>query len=288
MFGDVSARGRTRIVCLFARLTPKHPSHIYMSQLSGRIALITGSSQGIGAGIARLFHAEGARVALTGLEEGAGRTLAAAFNAQRPDSALFMPGNLADPATCSALVDRTAAAWQGLDLLINAAADTSRGTLESTSLELFDRLLAVNLRAPFLLAQAALPHLRRSAAPAIVNIGSINAYVGDTRLLPYSISKGGLMTLTRNLAAALRHHRIRVNQINPGWTLTEGERNIKIRDEHNPEWLPAAVATRPFGRLLLPDDIARLALYLASDASFGMTGAVIDYEQFPLGLFPET
>jgi NAD(P)-dependent dehydrogenase (short-subunit alcohol dehydrogenase family) len=120
---------------------------------------------------------------------------------------------------------------------------------------------------------------------AIVNIGSINAYVGLPNLGPYSVSKGGLMTMTRNAALALSQYRIRVNQINVGWTLTENEDRVQQADGKGANWLDAAVKTRAFGRLLLPADIAFAAAYFASDGAV-VTGAVLDLEQFPLGGLP--
>jgi NAD(P)-dependent dehydrogenase (short-subunit alcohol dehydrogenase family) len=121
---------------------------------------------------------------------------------------------------------------------------------------------------------------------SIVNIGSVNAYIGEPKLGPYSVSKGGLMTLTRNAASALGKYRIRVNQINPGWTLTEGERRIKRAEGKSDTWLDDAVATRPFGRLLSPYDVALAAAYFASEDSAMVSGAVLDLEQHPVGALP--
>jgi NAD(P)-dependent dehydrogenase (short-subunit alcohol dehydrogenase family) len=119
---------------------------------------------------------------------------------------------------------------------------------------------------------------------SIVNIGSINAYIGEPKLGPYSVSKGAMMTFTRNAAAALSKYRIRVNQINVGWTLTEGEQRVKREEEgKGDDWLKEAIATRPFGRLLTPQDIAFAAAYFASDDSAVVTGTVMDLEQFPVG-----
>jgi NAD(P)-dependent dehydrogenase (short-subunit alcohol dehydrogenase family) len=122
---------------------------------------------------------------------------------------------------------------------------------------------------------------------SIVNIGSVLAYVGEPKLGAYSVSKGGLMTLTRNAAALLNQYRIRVNQINVGWTLTEGERRVKREQEgKGEEWIAQAIATRPFGRLLAPIDIAYAAAYFASDESACVTGSVLDLEQSPPGAVP--
>jgi NAD(P)-dependent dehydrogenase (short-subunit alcohol dehydrogenase family) len=118
---------------------------------------------------------------------------------------------------------------------------------------------------------------------AIVNIGSVNAYIGAPKLGPYSVSKGALMTMTRNAASALKKYRIRVNQLNVGWTLTEGEERVQRKDGKGAEWLAEATATRPFGRLLSPHDIALAAAYFASDDGALITGSVLDLEQEPLG-----
>ena len=256
-----------------------------MDKLSGRVALVTGSSQGMGEGIARRLHAEGARLMLHGLETEAGTALAAELSAAGPEAA-FTAGDLADPATGPALVAATLARFGGFDVLVNSAGDTSRGTIDSTTAAQWDRIFAVNVRAPFLLIQAALPALRRSPHPAIVNIGSINAYIGEPKLMAYSASKGALMTLTRNLASELNRERIRVNQLNVGWTLTAGEDHVKRVLEGKPDWLDQAIRTRPFGRLLTPDDVGRAVLFFACEDSDTITGSVLDYEQYPVGAPP--
>lgn len=239
----------------------------------------------MGAGIARCLHGEGARVLLNGREVERGRQLASELSAQGVEAA-FQPGDLTEPAVCRSLVDAALHRFGRLDILVNCAGDTSRGTVEDTPVELWDRIFAVNVRAPFLLIQASLPALRQSPCAAVVNIGSVNAYIGEPKLLAYSSSKGALTTLTKNLASGLNRERIRVNQINPGWTLTEGEEHVKTVVEGKPDWKAEALRTRPFGRLLLPEDIGRAALFLASDDSAAMTGAILDYEQYPVGAPP--
>lgn len=131
--------------------------------------------------------------------------------------------------------------------------------------------------------------MRARGGGSVVNIGSINAYVGEPKLGAYSVSKGGLMTFTKNAASLLNRDRIRVNQINVGWTLTEGERRVKREDEgKGDEWIEAAMASRPFGRLLVPQDIAYAAAYFASDESECVTGSVLDLEQYPVGALPDS
>ena len=254
-------------------------------RLAGKIAIVTGATSGIGRGIAQMFACEGAKVLLTGRDEVRGQNAIneiAQLNVPRQNLAFF-GADLTDAEACRAIVAHTMETFGALDILVNNAADTSRGNLENTSLELWDHLMAINLRAPFVLMQAALPHLKAQGGGSIVNIGSVNAYVGETKLLAYSATKGGLMTLTKNAAADLRRYRVRVNVINVGWTLTEGEDRVMQKDTGRADWLEEAEKTRPFGRLLLPADIARAALFFASDDSALVTGSALDLEQNPVG-----
>jgi NAD(P)-dependent dehydrogenase (short-subunit alcohol dehydrogenase family) len=256
-----------------------------MALLSDRVALVTGSTSGIGRGIARRFAALGAKVVVHGRDKaGASQTLEAI--AGEGGEAAWYAADLADGAACPRLVAFTVERFGALDILVNNAALTTRGDIEHVSLEIVDSIFAVNLRAPLLLTQAAVPHLRARGGGAIVNIGSVNAYIGEPKLGPYSVSKGGLMTMTKNAAATLNRYRIRVNQINVGWTLTEGEERVKREEGKGDDWLDEAIATRPFGRMLLPHDVALAAAYFASDDSALVTGAVMDLEQYPVGAPP--
>jgi NAD(P)-dependent dehydrogenase (short-subunit alcohol dehydrogenase family) len=173
-------------------------------------------------------------------------------------------------------------AFGQLDGLVNNAAFVVRGRIGDVTAELFDQVIAVNVRAPLLLIQAALPHLEKTRG-VVVNIGSVNAYSGEENLLPYSISKGALMTLSRNLGDSLhRGHGVRVNHINPGWVLTENERRYKQAEGMAEDWpahLPPMFA--PSGRIFRPEEIAATAALFLS-AEFGpVSGAVIDLEQHP-------
>lgn len=201
--------------------------------------------------------------------------------------AVAIVGDLTDAAACRRIVQFTVDHYGGIDVLVNNAATLTRAHLEDVSVEQWDAVMAINLRAPFVCLQEAVRHMKAGGG-SIVNIGSINAYIGLPKLGPYSVSKGGLMTLTRNAASALGKYRIRVNQINPGWTLTEGERVVQRAEGNGDDWLDAAIATRPFGRMLSPQDIAAAAAYLASDAGAMVSGAVIDLEQYPVGAVPIT
>lgn len=245
-------------------------------RLSDKVILVTGSSTGIGEAIARRCAAEGARVVIHGLETELGRQVAAELDAP------FVEADLADPAAPARLVQATLEAHGALDGLVNNAAWVLRGRIDSVTPELFDRVMAVNCRAPLLLIKEALPHLARHRG-SVVNIGSVNAYCGEENLLPYSISKGALMTLTRNLGDTLmRQHGVRVNQINPGWVLTANERRYKQAEGMPEDWpahLPKLFA--PSGRIFDPAEIAEAAVYFLGEAAGPVSGQVLDIEQHP-------
>jgi NAD(P)-dependent dehydrogenase (short-subunit alcohol dehydrogenase family) len=253
--------------------------------LKDKVALVTGSTSGIGRGIAERLAAMGARVVVHGLEPALVEEVVASLRAGGLEAA-GIAADLAEVESCRRVVRFTVDTFGGIDVLVNNAASLARGYLEDSPVELWDMVLAVNLRAPFLCLQEAVKSMKTRGGGSIVNIGSVNAYVGEPKLGPYSVSKGGLTTLTRNAASSLAKYRIRVNQINPGWTLTDGERRIKRAEGKGEEWLAEAIATRPFGRMLSPGDIAEAAAYFASDASEMVSGTVMDLEQHPVGIVP--
>ena len=257
-----------------------------MARLEGRVALVTGAGKGMGEGIARVFAAEGARLVIGDRDEASGQAVAASL-AAAGTPALFVRADVRLEPECRALVDRAVAEFGRLDVLVNNAGINTRGNIEETSAETWDDVFAVNVRGPFLCMQQAVRYMRAGKGGSIVNIGSVNAYIGQPNLAAYSASKGALMTLTKNSASYLGRYRIRVNQINPGWTLTPSEHAVKLKEGKGEGWLEEAVRTRPFGRLLDPRDIALAALYLASDESECVTGSVLDLEQYPVGAPPQ-
>ena len=259
-----------------------------MTTLAGKVSVVTGATSGIGRGIAEHFAALGSDIVVHGRDRADGLETVRRVKAAGRDAEYF-DGDLTSEQVCRALIALTVERFGGLDVLVNNAGDTGRGDLEHMPVARWDTILAVNLRAPFILIQASIPHMKARGGGSIVNIGSILAYVGEPKLGAYSVSKGGLMTLTRNAAALLNRDRIRVNQINVGWTLTEGERRVKREQEgKGDDWLEQAIATRPFGRLLTPLDIAYAAAYFASGESECVTGSVLDLEQYPPGALPNS
>jgi NAD(P)-dependent dehydrogenase (short-subunit alcohol dehydrogenase family) len=248
-------------------------------RLEGKVVIVTGSTQGIGEAIARRSVAEGARVLVHGLERDLGEAVVASLG----DAAALQIEDLADPEGPRRLVEAALEAFGQLDALVNNAARVERSTLETTDTETFDRIIAINTRAPLLLMRAALEPLSRRRG-AVLNIGSVNAYCGEPTLLAYSASKGALMTLTRNLGDTLHRERgVRVNQVNPEWVLTEGEKRVQQKQGNPPDWherLPKEWA--PSGRLIRPEEIAAAAVYWIGDESRPISGSVVDLGQFPV------
>jgi NAD(P)-dependent dehydrogenase (short-subunit alcohol dehydrogenase family) len=256
-----------------------------MGRLQDRIAVVTGSGAGMGEGIARLFAKEGAGVVISDLEEGKGAAVAASIVSEA-GRAIFQRADVRIEADCRALIDRAVEVYGRIDVLVNNAGITPRGHLESTTPELWDEIFAINVRGPFICMQQAVRYMKAQGRGSIINIGSVNAYIGEPKLMAYSASKGALMTLTKNTASYLGRYRIRVNQLNPGWTLTPNEHRVKLLEGKGEHWIEEATRTRPFGRLLVPHDIALAALYFASDESECITGSVLDLEQYPVGVQP--
>ena len=248
-------------------------------RLKDKVILVTGSTTGIGEGMARIFASEGARIMIHGTREKAAQELAAEIG----QNASYVVGPLDDPQVPARLVAETMERFGRLDGLVNNAASMTRGNLDNTDLATFDRVLAINLKAPFLLIQAALPHFRKQGVGRVLNIGSVNGYCGERNQLAYSISKGGMTTMTRNLADAHGPEGIRVNQFNVGWTLTPNEYELKKTEGLPDDW-PTKISKTyaPSGRLLSPEDIAWAAVYFLSDEAALINGAILDVEQYPL------
>ena len=248
-------------------------------QLESKVIIVTGSAGGIGRCIAQTCVREGARVLVTDRNADGAHKVAAELG----DGAAAHVDELSDPSAPARIVTAAIRSFGQLDGLVNNAAYIPRSDLESTDAVLFDGVMHVNVRAPMLLIRAALPHLSK-AQGCVLNIGSVNAYCGEPRLLAYSMSKGALMTMSRNLGDALfGEHGVRVNQINPGWVLTDNEFELKIADGLPPDWpsrIPDTIA--PSGGLISPKTIAAAAVFWLSDASRPISGAVVDLEQYPM------
>lgn len=248
-------------------------------RLKDKVIIVTGSTTGIGKAIAKKCVAEGARVVIHGLEQDLGNDV---INELGSENAAVHIQDITADGTPQKLVDIAVSSFGKLDAVVNNAAWVTSSNLQSTDLDYFRKVMEVNTIAPFALIKAALPHLSTSKG-TILNIGSVNAYSGEPNLFAYSVSKGALMTMTRNLGDTLfREAGVRVNQINPGWVLTETETIRKKEHGLADDWytaLPNVYA--PAGRILWPNEIAAAAIYFLADESGPISGQVLDIEQYP-------
>jgi NAD(P)-dependent dehydrogenase (short-subunit alcohol dehydrogenase family) len=255
--------------------------------LEGKIAVVTGGTQGLGEAVARLFAARGAAgLVICGRNGERGRAVAADIASQGCRTE-FVKADLAHVEEARAVVAAADRAFGRVDALVNAAGMTDRGTIFDTTPELFDRMFAVNVRAPFFLMQEAAKIMRRERIEgAIVNILSMSAHGGQPFISAYCGSKGALATLTKNASNSQRPWRLRVNGLNIGWMATPGEDRI-MRLYHGAQdgWLERAAAEQPFGRLLDSAEVARACAFLCSGESGLMTGAIIDFDQAVIGCY---
>lgn len=249
--------------------------------LANKVVLVSGGTQGRGAGIAAAAVNAGASVAVTGRREAFGARIAEQLARRSGRDALFFRADVADVTQAQASVAATVECFGRIDCLVNAAGLTTRGSLLDTTPELFDAHVAVNLRAPFFLMQAAVRDMRRRRSPGtVVNIITMSSHGGQPYLAPYAATKAGLVGLTKNAAHALRWDRIRVNGVNIGWTETQGEDAIQRRFHGAKDgWVEEAAKALPMGKLGQVDEIADLVVFLLSDRSGVATGSVIDWDQ---------
>ena len=255
------------------------------ANLSGKIAVVTGGTQGLGEAIARLFAERGATgLVICGRNAKNGARVAGEISTTGCPT-IFVEADLAKVADCRRVIAAADQRFGRVDALINAAASTDRGDIFDTTEERYDEIFDVNVRAPFFLIQETARVMRREKiAGAIVNIQSMSAHGGQPFIAAYCASKGALAALTKNVAHALVKFRIRVNGLNIGWMSTPGEDRIQ-RTYHGAKdgWLEEKVKERPFGRLIDPKEVARACAFLCSAESGLMTGANIDFDQTVVG-----
>lgn len=253
-----------------------------MEQMAGKIAIVTGGTQGLGVAIARLFAERGAAGIVTcGRSREKGDARAAEIAEATGAKVLFVSADLGLVEDCRAVVALADAEFGRVDALVNAAGVTDRGTIIDTEPSVFDRIFAINVRGPFFLMQDVVKIMRRKKIEGtIVNICSMSAKAGQPFIAAYCASKGALATLTQNTAYAMLRNRIRVNGLNIGWMASEGEHRTQT-DFHGArsDWLAVAAANQPFGRLIDPAEVARAVAYLSCEESGLMTGSMINFDQ---------
>jgi len=239
--------------------------------LENKVAIVTGAAQGIGRAIAGRLAREGAKVVVSDLQAAAGEAAAAEI-AEGGGEARFVACDVGDAAQARALVEATADAFGGVDVLVNNAGIIHTEDFLELSEADFDRVLRVNLKGAFLCGQAAARRMvAQGRGGAIVNMSSVNAVMVIRNQIPYNVSKGGLNQLTRVMSLALAEHGIRVNAIGPG-TIDSAMAQVVMQDEAARRTI---MSRTPLGRLGTVEEIASVAAFLASDESSYVTGQVI-------------
>jgi NAD(P)-dependent dehydrogenase (short-subunit alcohol dehydrogenase family) len=259
-----------------------------MNRMDGKVCVIAGATQGLGAAIARQLAAAGASgIVVTGRNEDRGAAVVKDITSTSGVPALFVRGDLSSVGDCRRMVTETDRHFGRVNVLVNAGASTERGTILDTSPELFDRMFAINVRGPFFLMQEAIKLMIRDALEgAICNIGSISALAGQPFINPYCASKAALTTLTANTAFSVMRNRIRVNQLNVGWMASDNEKVVQAVASGDPDWMEKAASRLPFGRLIDPEEAASAVNFFVSDDTGLMTGAIVNFDQSVWGAVP--
>lgn len=240
-------------------------------QFAGRVALVTGATSGIGQACALAFAAAGANVAAAGRKEAALREVEQKIR-DAGAKPLTIKANLSNDQEAARAIEETTRAFGGIDVLVNAAGHISSGTIENTSLEAWDDMMNVNVRAPFQLMQKALPSLIERRGN-IVNVSSVTGLRAFPGVLAYCVSKAALDQLTRCASLELGPKGVRVNAVNPGVVVTEIHKRGGMSEEAYAAFLEHSKTTHPLGRTGRPEEVASLVLYLASDEASWITGA---------------
>ena len=239
-----------------------------MFDLTGRVAVVTGGNGGIGLGMARGLAAAGARVVVAARNAEKAEAAVAELGAQ----SAFIALDVADESSCRAMIDQTEKRFGRLDILVNNAGTSIRKPPESYTVAEWHAVLDTNLTGAFLCSQAAHPVMKRRGGGKIINIGSMFALFGSAYAAPYAASKGALVQLTKSLAAAWAADNIQVNAVLPGWIDTELTRDARRQVAGLHE---RVLARTPAGRWGVPEDLAGIAVFLASPASDFITGTAI-------------
>lgn len=246
-------------------------------RLKDKVALVTGGAQGIGRAIATTYINEGAKVVIADIDAELGANVASRLG----ENATSIAVDVSQKTACDQLVDDVTRLHGRLDILVNNAGILRTGDVLEISEQDYDAVLAVNLKAPFLLSQAAgKVMVDQTDGGCIINMSSVNAILTIPSILPYNVAKGGLNQLTRVMATGLAQRGVRVNAIGPGSILTEMLEKV-IEDE---EARRAILSRTPMGRCGEPEEIARIAVFLASDDASYITGQVIYADGGRLGL----
>ena len=240
-------------------------------RLEGKAAFITGGASGLGRAMAQAFAAEGARVAIADIDRERGEAVARGIG----ERAIFLAHDVTDEGQWIANLAAAASEFGRLDTLVNNAGIGTRGTVESTSLEEWRRIHAVNLDGPFLGCKHAIPLIAKAGGGAILNISSVAGLIGARDSAAYCESKGGLRMLTKTVAMHCAHRKngVRCNSVHPVYTDTPMVGQMLAESRQPEKMLEAMKAMIPLGRLGTPEELAAMAVYLVSDEAAFVTGA---------------
>jgi len=250
--------------------------------VTGRVFVVTGGTQGLGKAIARVLKEQGAAgLVLVSRSADKGKEACSELNGEGC-TCVWLQADLSQAEEASSVIPKAVEAMKDVGPIggvVNAAATTARGNLFTTTAHDFDLQMAINVRAPFLITQAAAKHMMDAGVKggSIVNIASCAAHGGAPFIMAYSAAKAALVVLTKNNATQLAPHNIRVNAINMGWTLTDNEDAIQqVEHAEGSDWSKHADAGVLLGRILRPQDVAATVAFLLSGASTMMTGTVLE------------
>ncbi len=239
-------------------------------RLEGKVAVVTGGGTGIGRGIALMLGREGACV-VVGARREAPLAETVRLIREAGGQASYLRTDVTVEADCKALMDYAVSTYGHLDVLVSNAGVYPRRLLPDLTEEIWDQTIDVNLKGQFFCCKHAIPHMIARGGGSIIIIGSVHGYTGGSDVLAYSAAKGGLWTMTRNLARTYAPNHIRVNYINPGWVASEGEVVHRRELGYPDDWLEEQGRKLPMGRLQTPEDTAHVVVLLASDESSQLT-----------------